>query len=162
MAAWVADHPGHTADEISRAVRARTAEVRHVLTSGPFIGSLRQSWASDKATVYRIGIREGDGTGRPGRRSQCDRIAAVLADGRPHSMEEIHRIVGTCRLNSRIAELRKRRGMNIVCDKSGGHYIYRLVEAVSETPAVMPADPAAGVSPTAFEQESLLDGREAA
>lgn len=58
--------------------------------------------------------------------SQCDGILAVLADGRPHRMEEIHQRVGFCRLNSRVAELRKR-GHHIECDKTGGRYIYRLL-----------------------------------
>lgn len=64
--------------------------------------------------------------------SQCDLIQAVLSDGQPHRMEEIHQRVGFCRLNSRIAELRSKRGLNIVCDKSGGTYSYRLVGALSE------------------------------
>lgn len=55
--------------------------------------------------------------------SQCDRIAAVLADGQPHRMTDIHRVVGFCRLNSRIAELRTR-GHVIVCERKGADYIY--------------------------------------
>lgn len=48
-------------------------------------------------------------------KSQNDMIAAVLADGRPHTSAELHERVGFCRLNSRVAELRSRRGLNIVC-----------------------------------------------
>ena len=71
------------------------------------------------------------------RASQCDRILEVLSDGEPHSMEEIHRRVGTCRLNSRIAELRerfKRLGIpkTITCDKGGGRYIYQLIDSPRE------------------------------
>jgi hypothetical protein len=61
--------------------------------------------------------------------SQCDLIADVLADGQPHRMEEIHQRVGFCRLNSRIAELRARRGLNIVCQRAGGVYTYQLLSA---------------------------------
>lgn len=45
--------------------------------------------------------------------SQCDRVLAVLSDGRPHSIQEIHDRAGSMRLNSRVADLRKR-GLNIV------------------------------------------------
>lgn len=50
--------------------------------------------------------------------SQNDRILELLADRRPHRVPDIHQAVGTCRLNSRIAELRKRlraEGLTIVC-----------------------------------------------
>lgn len=60
--------------------------------------------------------------------SQCAAILAVLSDGRPHRMEEIHQRVGFCRLNSRVAELRGR-GHVIECDKTGGNYTYVLVAA---------------------------------
>ena len=58
--------------------------------------------------------------------SQCDRVMAVLADGQSHSIREIHERAGTMRLNSRIAELRKR-GHVIVCDRGGGDYAYQLI-----------------------------------
>lgn len=44
----------------------------------------------------------------PPRESQNDRILAVLRDGEWWSTEQIHRRAGFSRLNSRIAELRKR------------------------------------------------------
>ncbi len=40
--------------------------------------------------------------------SQCSRVLAALGDGRWHSVAAIHRQAGTMRLNSRVAELRKR------------------------------------------------------
>lgn len=58
--------------------------------------------------------------------SQCERILALLQDGREHEMHDIHRAVGFCRLNSRVAELRAR-GNDIVCRKQGGLYHYRLL-----------------------------------
>lgn len=70
--------------------------------------------------------------------SQADLIARVLADGRPHTAAEIHHQVGFCRLNSRVAELRSRRGMNIVCAHLPEHgrgpdaYEYRLVAPLKE------------------------------
>lgn len=62
--------------------------------------------------------------------SQCGRILAVLRDGRVHSVPEIHRLAGTSRLNSRVAELR-RRGLDIVCSRVEGKkgaeaYAYQL------------------------------------
>lgn len=53
--------------------------------------------------------------------SQCDRVFEVLKDHRPHSIEEIHERAGTMRLNSRIADLRKR-GHNIVCTRERTHF----------------------------------------
>lgn len=58
--------------------------------------------------------------------SQCKQILAVLSDGREHEMRDIHRMVGFCRLNSRVAELRSR-GHQITCRRTGGSYFYRLV-----------------------------------
>lgn len=68
---------------------------------------------------------------KPARGSQCARVLAVLQDGRPHTVPEIHDRAGTMRLNSRIAELRKR-GHNIICEHTPGEtgagaYSYRLI-----------------------------------
>jgi hypothetical protein len=52
--------------------------------------------------------------------SQNDRVLAVLADGLPHSAAEIHRRAGFSRLNSRVAELRSKEGLRIVCEHVGG------------------------------------------
>lgn len=68
------------------------------------------------------------------KRSQCDRILAVLQDGHQHRMEEIHQRVGFCRLNSRIAELRQR-GHTIVCHRRAGTYSYQLLESAPNAPA---------------------------
>lgn len=40
--------------------------------------------------------------------SQCAAILAVLEDGKPHLVSEIHARAGYSRLNSRVADLRKR------------------------------------------------------
>lgn len=58
--------------------------------------------------------------------SQCDRVLEVLADGRWHGIREIHDRAGTMRLNSRVAELRRRRGLQIECSRIDGEYGYRL------------------------------------
>lgn len=58
--------------------------------------------------------------------SQCASLLAFLSDGEPHEMTAIHRAIGFCRLNSRVSELRAR-GHRIVCDKTGGRYVYTLV-----------------------------------
>lgn len=75
---------------------------------------------------------------------QCARVLEVLADGQPHTVTEIHRLAGTMRLNSRVAELRnhlKERGETIVCTRAGGNgpdsYVYTLVS--STEPAGSPA-----------------------
>ena len=48
------------------------------------------------------------------RESQSSRIRGVLLDGEWHTTDQIHRRAGFSRLNSRIAELRKR-GDTIEC-----------------------------------------------
>jgi hypothetical protein len=63
--------------------------------------------------------------------SQASRVQEYLADGKERTIEEIHEACGTMRLNSRVAELRKKRGLNIVCRtvKVNGHrtYAYQLL-----------------------------------
>lgn len=78
--------------------------------------------------------------------SQNDRILALLSDRQPHRVPDIHRAVGTCRLNSRVAELRKRlrsEGLTVICHHLGGvgaeAYSYQItpLEEVKEpTPAL--------------------------
>lgn len=65
------------------------------------------------------------------RDSQTSRILAVLSDGQPHTVSEIHRLAGYSRLNSRVSELRKK-GHTIVCRSIPGEsgsdgYEYQLV-----------------------------------
>lgn len=67
---------------------------------------------------------------KPARHSQSERILAVLRDGKLHTTAEIHERAGSSRLNSRIAELRKR-GWNIQYEFVGGTgpsaHAYRLI-----------------------------------
>ena len=70
--------------------------------------------------------------------SQGARVLAVLADGKPHSVPEIHRKAGTMRLNSRVADLRKQ-GHDIVCEHVKGKtgaaaYRYTWVDAPPQAP----------------------------
>ena len=72
--------------------------------------------------------------------SQGERVLRVLADGQWHTTAEIHRRAGTMRLNSRIAELRKK-GREIECEhlprKTGPRaYRYRWMNAPTLPPAV--------------------------
>lgn len=133
VAGYVRLHPGETVDDIARGVRARTAEVRDVLLGEGFSSSLRGAYVGDRALVYELAHGGRDGSGRAGRPSQCDLIQRVLRDGRWHTAAEIHQRCGFSRLNSRISELRSRRGMAIVCEHVAGAgtgpdaYRYRLV-----------------------------------
>lgn len=52
------------------------------------------------------------------------KVLALLSDGRPHSHMEGYRL--GVMLHSRVAGLRKK-GYGIVCDKTGGQYVYTLV-----------------------------------
>lgn len=83
-------------------------------------------WPREDAT--RPG-RAGIAPTRPG--SQNARILAVLDDEHWHTVSQIHSVVGPCRLNSRIAELRKK-GNAILCRRIPGKtgaeaYEYRLL-----------------------------------
>lgn len=72
---------------------------------------------------------------RPG--SQNARILQVLADGQPHSAAEIHRRAGFMRLNSRVAELRSKEGLEISCEQIGPSgpeaFIYQLHTRLEST-----------------------------
>lgn len=126
-------NPGLTLEEIARGVHQRTQAVRDVLVGEGFSSSLRMSHPSDRAKVYSVVVETREGPGRAARPSQCARIAQVLSDGHFHTASEIHRRIGFCRLNSRIAELRKSRGWDILCEHVPGQgsgpdaYRYRLV-----------------------------------
>jgi len=84
-----------------------------------------------------------------GRKSQCDRVLEVLADGRPHTITEIHERAGTMRLNSRISQMRSR-GHNIVCERVGQDYRYTLIPPLDE-PEPLPqqtSGSSSGATPT--------------
>src|SRR4051812_21407118 len=89
--------------------------------------------------------------------SQCQQILAVLSDGREHEMRDIHRMVGFCRLNSRVAELRSR-GHEITCRRANGHYFYKLEAAVVPSPAASTEPPASNSAPLGPLAQSGRDG----
>jgi hypothetical protein len=75
-------------------------------------------------------------------KSQCDKILEILQTGRTYTAADLHVLVGPCRLNSRVAELRQR-GHNIHCVRDGKpgsgpeHYLYTLIP-LDTAPAVTP------------------------
>lgn len=87
---------------------------------------------------------------QPARHSQSERILGVLFDGKLHTTAEIHERAGSSRLNSRIAELRKR-GWNIHYEFVGGvgpsAHAYRLICAESTTSPVTDAEPPSSLAP---------------
>lgn len=163
---FVRQHPGLTLTEIARGVRARTASVLDVLAAEEFSACERGAHAADRAQVYRLVVKSGEKSGRAARRSQCALIAEVLADGRPHSTAEIHRACGFSRLNSRIAELRRIRGMVIVCEHTTGNgpdaYEYTFVGykpgfgTSSETDGRPPAPSVSPDASATHEHDSLV------
>ena len=58
--------------------------------------------------------------------SQCARVLAVLKDGQPKTIQEIHARAGTMRLNSRMSDLRKQ-GYDIRYWREGQLHVYQLV-----------------------------------
>lgn len=89
---------------------------------------------------------------KPARHSQCEKILRVLQQG-PATAAQIHRIAGYSRLNSRVAELRKR-GYLISCEYVGGKgaeaYRYELHESAE-------SDLAPTVPPLSQDQQPLAD-----
>ncbi len=95
--------------------------------------------------------------------SQCSDILVVLADGKPHSVAEIHNRAGFSRLNSRVAELRSR-GYDIHHSLIGGtrqteRHIYRLISSPASGRDEVAAETATGspVSPPPGEPAQQLD-----
>lgn len=151
VADFVRANPGLTLEEIARGVHSRTQAVLEVLHGEGFSASLRMSYPSDRAKVYSVVSVDGDGRGTVARPSQGTRVAQLLSDGRWYTASEIHRRCGTMRLNSRIAELRKTRNWDIVCEHIAGEkmgpnaFRYRLVGTSDgdEARAAGPPAPAA-------------------
>jgi hypothetical protein len=145
VTAFVVAHPGLTLTEIARGVQARDRDVRDVLALEAFSASVRDENEFRSPQVYQLASVGADGLGRRGRATQCDLIAHVLRDGGWHTTAEIHRRCGFSRLNSRIAELRRRRGMRIECRHVDGQHTgpnafeYRLVVTPEAADALLGA-----------------------
>jgi hypothetical protein len=96
--------------------------------------------------------------------TQCQRILALLSDGRPHSHHELYAL--GCVAHSRVSELRKR-GYRIDQWKDGNLYLYRLLgESAATEPDAFPvtARPTGGTvgastadSPSEPVQPSLFE-----
>lgn len=162
---YVAANPGETLEQIARGIRARTSSVRDVLSSEAFSATPRDAYPSDRAQTYSIAPVTADGLGRRARRSQCDLIASVLLDGQPHTTTEIHQRCGFSRLNSRIAELRTRRGMIIECRHVEGavagpdaqRYIFHgYLEGFEPSEAAADTTSPAAVASDGSEHQQLL------
>ncbi len=82
---------------------------------------------------------------------QTARFWQLMRDGKPRTIQEIHAVVGTCRLNSRVAEARKRYGVEIACWHADGTYVYQVLGALGEGP---PQAAAAAVSPPESPKEA--------
>jgi len=156
---FVVANPGRTLPEIARGVRARDAAIRDILSSERFSASVRDENEYRSPQVYRLAAGGADGLGLRQRRTQCDLIAAVLADGGWHTTAQIHHRCGFSRLNSRISELRKRRSMVIECRHVDGEHTgpnafeYRLVSVPSEA-----ADTSTGSAAARSGESAASDG----
>lgn len=165
---WLAAHPGeHLLTEIARGVQVADQRVREALRNdGRFSARERLRNGRDNARVYFLSNVPADGPGRAKRPSQCDLISAVLRDGEWHTADEIHRRCGFSRLNSRVAELR-RRGMSIVCEHVKGQgsgpaaYRYRLV-GTSEADDATSSARAERTLPAAAPSDARMASRGAA
>lgn len=148
VADFVAEHPGCTAREIAKGVHRGYGSVYEVLSRRTFErvaieGSRRFGYRLRDVSPVQRDVRRGETSGDAGSgSSQCARILAVLADGLPHTVAEIHQRCGFSRLNSRIAELRPRvarEGLAIECrhngDPRGGSHAYEYVLLSTRTAA---------------------------
>lgn len=138
---WMRENPGqHVFAEIAHGVKLADVLVREALRDDErFWSRERGAYDSDRAVVLFLPPTSADGSRRARKRTQIQKVEAVLADGLWHTAEEIHKRCGFMRLNSRIAELRdpKGRGLNIECERiagvpnGAGAYRYRLIPVVA-------------------------------
>lgn len=107
--AFLEEHGPATAYEIGLGIRARRAAVASVLQREGFYPANPPAGSNPYAFYWAasppVPQRESTTDAAP---SQSARILSVLRDGRALTTAEIHARVGTCRLNSRLSELRSR------------------------------------------------------
>ena len=119
-----------SAEEIARALHARTADIRALLRSDPRFTVVASNGRTERRKLYTLAdvhpepSKPRDGRGRA--LTQNERVLRLLKDGKPHTHTELYRL--GCVAHSRIADLR-RRGHRIECWREGKAYLYRLVAA---------------------------------
>ncbi len=64
---------------------------------------------------------------------QTAKFWRLMKDGKPRTIQQIHAVVGSCRLNSRVAEARKRFNAEIACWYADGTYVYQVLGSVSDS-----------------------------
>lgn len=127
------EHGDMTAREVAYAVGKRAGDVADLLkTDARFSGPFPRA---DGRLVYRpaprlLSAETARGRVPGGRRSHCEKILDLLADGRSHSFRELYGL--GVMVHSRVADLRKR-GYDIrvetVTDQGRRDYLYTLVGA---------------------------------
>jgi len=137
--------------EVARKVKARNQDVIDTIRALEASGRLYQADGPDGRIVYGLPSAP---TGTAGKSpTDCDRLLAVLSDGREHSHLELYQL-GMI-VHSRVADLRKRGHVIHTWRErhpNGTRHMYRLVgtQPLAEREAVVPA-----VSPSA--SGSVLD-----
>lgn len=142
VAAFVADHPGRTVEEIAIGVSGRRSHVAEILKTGPFFSMP----GPRHSTVYRLTGRRGTAT------THKQRVLSLLQDGAPHSHMEGYRL--GVMLHSRVADLRKD-GYEIRCWRDGDDYLYQLVGTLDEVAA---STRAGGTSAASSSDPGRTDG----
>jgi hypothetical protein len=139
---WMRENPGqHVFSEIARGVKLADVLVREALRDDErFWSRERGAYDADRAVVFFLPPTSADASRRAKKPSQEVKVEAVLADGRWHKR------CGFMRLNSRIAALRKKRGLLIECERIMGvpngadAYRYRLIPTVTTSEEAAGAD----------------------
>lgn len=129
IAVFLADRGEAPAAVIARGVRARRADVLHALHGSRFHvrpGPRGQFLYQLSGLAARAAGPAGNGIPVA---TQCQRLLAVLSDGRPHRSLDLYRM-GLGVIHSRIADLRAR-GHEIACwlevtGRGDRVYLYRL------------------------------------
>lgn len=131
IAVFLADRGEATAAEVAAGVRARRSDVLDALSRdgrfhGPYTGSGRRRLYQLAAAPYTGPGTAGNGASPA---SQCQRLFAVLSDGRAHRSLDLYRM-GLGVVHSRVADLRAR-GHEIACwlevtGRGDRVYLYRL------------------------------------
>ncbi len=134
IAAWLAGHTAATAGEVARGVGARTIDVRDTLHHDRRFTGPHTTAARPGRRIYQLAApvpAQAAGTAgtATSAATQCQRLLAVLSDGRPHRSLDLYRM-GLGVVHSRVADLRAR-GHQVACWlEVTGHgdrvYLYRL------------------------------------
>lgn len=124
MGTFISERGPSTCSEIASGVRARYIDVLNELQAGAFLEAAAPEHGSPRATYWTAAPVPS----QPLPVSRADRLYSVLADGRPHSRQEVFERVGFMLTNNAASELRAR-GVEVEHRIVRKVHVYQLTEA---------------------------------